>query len=115
MAWLVCDAHVLASADVATTRRERRRGLTGRDSFEGALVLERCRWIHTFGMRFPIDVAYLDAAGIVLKTASMQPNRPAAPVRHAAAVIEAEAGAFERWGLHVGDQIEIRTDDADDG
>jgi len=30
------------------------------------------------------------------------------PVWKARSVIEAEAGSFERWGLHVGDRVEIR-------
>ena len=72
MAWLVCDARVLASAEVADTRRARRRGLIGRDSMEGALVIAPCRWIHTIGMKFPIDVAYLDPDGVVVKTIQMQ-------------------------------------------
>ncbi len=110
MAWLVSDARVLASAELAADRRARRRGLTGRDGLDGALVIERCRWIHTFGMRFAIDVAYLDADGEVVKTTSVAPNRPCAPVRRACTVIEAEAGAFERWGMRVGDRIEVRAD-----
>jgi uncharacterized protein len=113
MAWLVCDARVLASADVASTRRERRRGLLGRSSIEGAIVIEPCRWIHTIGMKFPIDVAYLDADGIVVKTIQMQRFRVGIPVWNAHSVIEAEAGAFGRWGLRVGDEIEVRVGDAD--
>jgi uncharacterized protein len=113
MAWLVCDAKVLASAEVAATRKERRQGLLGRHSIEGALVIDPCRWIHTIGMKFPIDVAYLDPAGIVVKTIQMQRFRMGIPVWNARSVIEAEAGAFGRWGLRVGDQIEIRTDDSD--
>jgi uncharacterized membrane protein (UPF0127 family) len=111
MAWLVCDARVLASADVAETRSARRRGLLGRDSMEGALVIAPCRWIHTVGMRFPLDVAYLDEHGIVVKTIQMQRHRVGIPVWHARTVIEAEAGAFARWGLRVGDRIEIRRED----
>lgn len=112
MAWLVRDAHVLASAEVARTRRERRRGLIGRDHLDGALVIRRCRWIHTFGMQFPIDVAYLDDGGIVVKTMQMHRFRLGIPVWRASWVIEAEAGAFGRWGLHVGDEIELRLNDA---
>ena len=113
MAWLVCDARVLASAEVAVSRRERRRGLLGRDSIEGALVIEPCRWIHTLGMRFPIDVAYLDPDCVVVKTIQMQRFRMGIPVWNASSVIEAEAGAFARWGLRVGDRIEIRPDESD--
>lgn len=111
MPWLVSDARVLASVELADDRGARRRGLLGRDSFEGALVLRPCRWVHTFGLRFPVDVAYVDADGNVLKTMRIERNRLGAPVVGARVVIEAEAGAFGRWGLHVGDVVEIREDD----
>jgi hypothetical protein len=113
MAWLVCDARVLASAEIADTRRSRRRGLLGRESMEGAIVIAPCRWIHTIGMKFPIDVAYLDDDGVVVKTIQMQRFRVGIPVWNARSVIEAEAGAFGRWGLRVGDQIEVRTGETD--
>jgi uncharacterized membrane protein (UPF0127 family) len=112
MAWLVCDARVLASAEIADNRRERRHGLLGRESIDGALVIEPCRWIHTIGMKFPIDVAYLDPDSIVVKTIQMQRFRIGIPVWNAQSVIEAEAGAFGRWGLRVGDEIEVRVGDA---
>lgn len=103
---------MFASADVASNRSARRNGLIGRDGLEGALVLRPCRWVHTIGLRFPIDVAYLDDEGIVLKVARMPPRRVGMPVWQARTVIEAEAGAFERWGLRIGDVIEVRDDDA---
>jgi len=111
MAWLVSDARVLASAELASDRAGKRRGLLGRDGLEGAFVIERCRWIHTIGMRFPIDVAYVGDDGIVVKTMQMHRHRLGVPVWRAGWVIEAEAGAFGRWGLRVGDEIELRTDD----
>lgn len=107
-AWLVCDGRVLASASCAEGARDRRRGLLGRDSVDGALVLRRCRWIHTVGMRFDIDVAYLDSLGTVVKTVHMRRMRIGAPVLRASWVIEAQGGAFARWGLHMGDVVELR-------
>jgi hypothetical protein len=112
VAWLVSDGRVLASAETARSRAARRRGLLGRDSLEGALVLRPCRWVHTIGMRFGLDIAYLDADGVVVKTVHMHRHRVGVPVFRATAVIEAQQGAFARWGLRVGDTIEIR--DADD-
>ena len=109
--WLVSDTRVLASAEVADRPRDRRAGLLHRDSLEGALVLRPCRWVHTLGMRFPIDVAYLDGDGVVVKTIHMSRHRVGIPVWRASLVIEAEAGAFARWGLRVGDVVEIRDDD----
>ncbi|MEM8748149.1 MAG: DUF192 domain-containing protein [Actinomycetota bacterium] len=118
MTWIVSDARVLASAEVASTRAERRRGLLGRDHVDGALLLPSCRWVHTFGMRFDLDVAFLDGEGRVLSTRRMKRQRLGLPVPAARTVIEAEAGAFARWGLRPGDVVELRRstspDDRDD-
>jgi len=106
--WLVCEARVLSSVEVARSRAERRRGLLGRDHLDGALLIERCRWVHTLRMRFPLDVAYLDGDSNVIKTVRMARWRVGMPVLGARSVVEAEAGAFGRWGLHVGDHLELR-------
>ncbi|MFK8022979.1 MAG: DUF192 domain-containing protein [Ilumatobacter sp.] len=114
MAWLVSEARVLASAECAASRSTRRRGLLGRHHFEGALVIHPCRWVHTVGMKFPIDVAFLDGDGVVVKTVHMPCHRVGLPHPRARTVIEAEAGAFSRWGIRVGDVIEVRESAADD-
>jgi uncharacterized protein len=106
--WLVRDGEVLAAAETARTRRERTRGLLGRDGFTGALVFRKCRQVHTAGMRFAIDVAFCDRHGVVLRVSTLKPWRLSALVWRSAFVIEAEAGAFERWGLRVGDQVEVK-------
>ena len=63
---VVRDGVTLGSAEVAADRKTRRRGLLGRDGLEGVLVIEPCRQVHTFGMRFSIDVAFCDRYGFVL-------------------------------------------------
>lgn len=103
---------VLASAEVAEARAERRNGLLGRDGIAGAIVLRPCRWVHTLGMRFDIDVAFLDADGVVVKTMQMRRQRVGIPVWRARSVVEASAGAFARWGLRVGDRLEVSETDA---
>ena len=108
VAWLLTNARVLATAEVAVTRRERAIGLLGRPGISGCLVLERTRWVHTLGMRFDIDVAYVDRQGVVLRTECLKRHRVGRPVRHATLVIEAEAGSFERWELRAGAKIELR-------
>jgi hypothetical protein len=110
MPWLLRDGEVLASAEVATSRAARRRGLLGRDEIDGALVLEPCRQVHSFGMRVPIDVVWCDRDGRVLRIASLKPRRVSRPVLRARFVVEAEAGAAERWALHVGDAVEVATE-----
>ena len=108
MSWLVSDARVLASAQVTQSRRERRRGLLGTSSLDGAFVIDPCRSVHTIGMKYALDVAFVDQDGVVIKTLHMRRHRLGLPVLRARWVIEAEAGAFARWGLRVGDVIELR-------
>lgn len=108
MAWLVCDDRVLATVEFAAGWRERALGLLGRDEFDSALLLRPAFSIHTLGMRFPIDVAYLDRNLVVLKTATMGRHRVALPVWRARAVLEAEAGSFARWGIKPGDRLQVR-------
>jgi hypothetical protein len=108
VAWLLRDGDVLATAEVASSFRSRFVGLLGRDGVEGALVLRPAKSVHTLGMRFPIDVAFCDRELRVLGTCTMRPHRMGAPRRRCRLVIEAEAGAFERWQLRTGDQLELR-------
>lgn len=108
MGWLLRDGEVLASLEVAASRSTRRRGLLGRDSVDGAILLTPARSVHSFGMRFPLDVAWLDDDLTVLRTVRLGQHRMTRPVRGARSIVEAEAGAFARWGLLVGDQLERR-------
>jgi uncharacterized membrane protein (UPF0127 family) len=108
MPWLCRGDEVLGSAEVADTRRARRRGLLGCDSVEGALVLTPARAVHTLGMRFDLDVAYLDADGVVLDRHRMRRHRLGLPRWRARSVLEAQAGAFDRWHLRTGDRLEVR-------
>ena len=108
MPWLVADGRVLASVEIAEAYGSRVKGLLGRDGIEGALLLRPARSVHSFGMRFPIDVAFCDADLRVLRIVALRPHRVTRPRWRARAVIEAELGAFERWGVHQGDQLEVR-------
>ena len=102
MAWLLSEGRVISSLEIATTRRERLRGLLGRDGTDGALMLQKTRSVHTFGMFFSIDVAHCDANLQVLRVTTMKPGRIGRFVPRARVVIEAEAGAFQRWGIKPG-------------
>ena len=109
MAWLVRGDDVLCSVEVAGGARERARGLLGRDRLDGALLLPRCRSVHTMGMRFAIDVAFLDRRGRVVDlVAPMRPWRLGHMRLRARQVLEAEAGAFAAWKVVVGDVLEVR-------
>ncbi len=109
VAWLLREDDVLASLEEATGWRQRVRGVIARPSLEGALLLRPAAAVHTLGVRFALDVAYCDSSLVVLDVVTMRPWRIGRPRRRARIVIEAPAGAFERWGLQVGDQLEVRS------
>jgi uncharacterized membrane protein (UPF0127 family) len=113
MTWLVRGTDVLATVEIADSFTARLRGLIARPAPEGALLLRPAFTVHTLGVRYPIDVAYCTKDLTVLRVVTLRPYRFDRPVLNARAVIEAEAGAFERWRLAVGDELEIKgADDA---
>jgi uncharacterized membrane protein (UPF0127 family) len=94
----------------------RRRGLLKHDSLpEGsALVIAPTNAIHTFFMRFAIDVVFVSREGRVLKVQrALRPWRMAAAWR-GFAVIELAAGALDRSGVAPGDvlRVEARPEEA---
>ncbi|WP_405978910.1 DUF192 domain-containing protein [Streptomyces sp. NBC_00158] len=93
--------------EVAASYRARTRGLLGRDGVEGALLLTPAGSVHTFRMRFPIDVAHLDRRMRVIALTTMPPGRLGLPRLRSRHVLEAEAGAMARWGLAVGSQVAV--------
>ncbi len=105
--WLVRGGQRVCRVEVARSLRDRSRGLLGRDGIDGALLLQPATSVHTFRMRFALDVAFLDRELRVLRVVTMPPNRLGRPVLRARSVLEAEAGAFARWGLRRGDRLQL--------
>jgi uncharacterized membrane protein (UPF0127 family) len=98
----------LCLAEVAENPWTRAVGLLGRRQLaEGrALWIRPCKSIHTFFMRFPIDVAYVSSDGTVVKTCSrLLPFRLSMGGRGAHSVLELPAGSLERAGLTVGHSL----------
>ena len=100
-------AVIATSVEVAQTSATRRRGLLGRRGLPpgSAIVITRCNAIHTIGMQFAIDVAFVDADGCVRKIVyRLRPRRIAIAPR-AWAAIELAAGELHPDRLHVGDRL----------
>lgn len=111
MAWLVTEDRVLASLEVADSVGDRVKGLLGRDSIEGALLLRPAKGVHTLGLKFPIDVAFCrshDDGYEVVEIVTLSQHRVSRPRLRASVIVEAEAGSFERWNVRPGDIIDIR-------
>jgi len=86
--------HGRAPIPVAKDFRTRLRGLAFRDRDEAGpgLLIPRCSSVHTFGMRFELDVFFLDEAGRVIDVHRRLPPRRVVWCRGASAVLEIPAG-----------------------
>ena len=104
---LLGDGRAVAPLEVAAGRRARSRGLLGRDGVDGALLLAPVSSVHTFGMRFGIDVALCTRDLRVLAVRTLVPGRVTLPRPGVRAVVEAEAGSFDRWGLVAGSRLAV--------
>jgi uncharacterized membrane protein (UPF0127 family) len=105
----VTRGKTLASdAAVAQTSRERLRGLIGRDRLEPgeALIFPGCRQVHSFGMRFPIDVVFIDGkCRVAMTRTGLKPRRISSVAWRARCAVELEAGTLDETGTAEGDTI----------
>lgn len=85
--------HLLRSVPVAKGFRTRLRGLSGLERSEAGpgLLIPRCSSVHTFGMRFALDVHFLDRDGRVIAVRRSVAPRRFVWQRGAAAVLEIPA------------------------
>jgi uncharacterized protein len=84
---------------VARGPLRRLRGLIGRRSWPLGVALEipRCRSVHTFGMRFALDLVWLDADRQVIRVDRWVPPCRLRACRRARSVLEVRAGCGEAW------------------
>lgn len=101
----IVASHVIAAFDSAS----RRTGLLQHNAFaEGsALIIAPSNAIHTFFMKFPIDLAFFSKSGRVLKVCRAVPAWRIAGSLRAFGVIELPAGALAHSDTRAGDQLEI--------
>jgi uncharacterized protein len=95
---------------IAGDSAARRQGLLGRDVLPrgSGLVIAPSQGVHTFGMRFPIDIVCVTRHGLVAKYhAAVRPRRLVL-AWSAFAVVELAAGEAERAGLLNGDRLIAR-------
>jgi uncharacterized protein len=100
---------LVAELEVANTFWKRAIGLLGRSRLESAsaLWIEPCNGIHTFGLRFPIDVLFLDREGRAVRVVSnLRPWRICGPVRGARVVVELPAGTLVEQNIGIGSRYE---------
>lgn len=107
-ATLFLDGEAVGPVEVARSFAARSRGLLGRRGIDTALVLEPASSVHTLGMAFPIDVAYVTRSGRVLAVRTMARHRLGLVRPRSRWVLEAEAGRFAEWGIRPGRTLQVR-------
>ena len=96
-------------ADIADTSAKRRKGLlkhTGLASGEGLWIVP-CEGVHTFFMKFTIDVVFLNKKRQVVKIRPNMGKRRIALNLRAHSVLELPAGTLDETGTRPGDQLEL--------
>ena len=97
------------AAELADTSAKRRVGLlkhSGLAQGEGLWIVP-CESVHTFFMKFPIDLAYLDKRQKVRKVRHAVPAWRLSACLTAHSVLELPAGTLQRTGTEAGDQLVI--------
>lgn len=103
---------LVSDLEVAETGWQRLRGLIGRtrqDFYRGkGLWLPFCEGVHTIGMAFPIDAAYLDSDyRVLLAFRKLKPYRFCRIKWNAKSILELPEGALAESGTVVGDQLQF--------
>jgi uncharacterized membrane protein (UPF0127 family) len=95
--------------ELAGDSASRNRGLLGRSGLppEQALILAPSNFVHTFFMRFPIDLLFVARDGRVLKARRAVPARRIVGRLGAFAVIELAARALDRSQTEAGDRLSL--------
>jgi uncharacterized protein len=103
------DTVLAQAADVADTSAKRRTGLLKHERLapgEGLWIVP-CESVHTFFMKFPIDLVYLDRKKKVRKVRSAVPAWRLSMCLTAHSIIELPAGVIEQTRTMVGDELAI--------
>jgi uncharacterized protein len=115
---VVFPNEVIVTVDIADNRREREKGLGGRESLsdsEGLLFLHDESVIQSYwmkGMLIPIDIIWIDGERVIGFVEDAQPEDPPITIYTSPApvdkVLEVSAGFVDRNGLEIGDILDIQ-------
>ncbi len=101
---------IATHVELADTFIKRAVGLLGHKNLEkeNCMWFDECRSIHTFGMRFSLDVIFVDKNMIVKKVFyNVKPGRITLPVWSARAAFEFTAGSLSSHNIQPGDQLDM--------
>ncbi len=101
---------ILEKVEIADTFAKRLKGAALRQSLKNPILFKPAYLsVHTFGMKFALDIAFLDSELRVLKVSQLKPYKIAVCWK-SRAVLEAEQGSFQKWGIVPGIQLKIKNE-----
>ena len=106
---LTRNTELASSMEVANSGSKRNKGLLGRESLspgEGLWIIP-CEAVHTFWMRFPIDLVYLDGKKQIAKLTHEVPPWRLSACFEAHSVLELPAGTIRNTQTQAGDALEF--------
>lgn len=72
------------------------------------LLLKKCNQVHTFGMKFPIDVIFFSKDGKILHLEHhMRPGKVSPHVKNAYWVLELQSGSCQKYHLEVNQRLVV--------
>lgn len=106
---LTQQTEIASCAEVAETAASRNKGLLGRTGLPsgGGLWIVPCESVHTFFMKFPLDLVYLDRNKKVRKARGNVGPWRLSGCLSAHSIIELPAGTIEKTQTRRGDQLEF--------
>ena len=106
---LKCNGETVVNVFIADTYVKRLLGYMFRQKpHHDAILIMPCNSIHTFFMKFPIDVIFFDKNGKVVKLCENISPRSVRLAFYANAVIELHAGVIAEIEAKIGDQILLK-------
>jgi uncharacterized membrane protein (UPF0127 family) len=105
-----CAGRILwDSVETANNFYTRFKGLMGRKSLakSEAMLITKCNQVHTFNMRFTIDVIYLDKSMRVVRIDTIPPRKIGLYIKAASSVLEAAEGTASSFDIQVGDELTL--------
>jgi len=106
------NTNVFQEVEIADNLIARLRGLLGRSGLASGqgILLRPANSIHTIGMKFPIDIAFIDRSGTVIKIVeNMPPGRFSPIILGSVCVLETTAGEIKKAQLNAGDNLRFES------
>jgi uncharacterized protein len=106
------NTNVFQEVEIADNLIARLRGLLGRSGLASGqgILLRPANSIHTIGMKFPIDIAFIDRSGTVIKIVeNMPPGRFSPIIFGSVCVLETTAGEIKKAQLNAGDNLRFES------